>query len=90
MTVESRDITECIRQVVSSYGNLVVDIETLGDTDNLFHAGLNSHANVTVMLGLESLLGIEFPESMLRRSTFESIAAIRRSVGQLLLQQGTM
>ncbi len=88
MTGTRTDITMCVREVVGAYGQLVVDVQTLADTDNLFQAGLTSLANVTVMLGLESALAIEFPERMLHRSTFESISAIRNAVEELLGQDG--
>jgi len=78
------DITASIREAVAAYGQLAVDVQTLADTDDLFHAGLTSLANVTVLLGLESAFGIEFPERMLRRSTFESISAIRSAVEELV------
>ncbi len=41
---------------------------------------MTSHASVNVMLALEDAFDIEFAESMLKKSTFESIAAIRASV----------
>ena len=37
---------------------------------------MTSHASVNVMLALEDTFDIEFPESMLRKSTFESVTAI--------------
>jgi acyl carrier protein len=37
------------------------------------------------MLALEEQFGIEFPESSLRRSTFESIRAIRSTLSALVL-----
>lgn len=88
MSGTTTDITTRIREIVGAYGQLAVDIQTLGDTDDLFRAGMTSLANVTVMLGLESEFGFEFPEQMLRRSTFESISAIRSAVGVLLEQEG--
>jgi acyl carrier protein len=36
------------------------------------------------MLALEDEFEIEFPETMLRRSTFESVAAIRNALGDLI------
>lgn len=75
------DIDVRIREVVASRGHL--DVDALEDTDDLFLAGMTPLANVSVMLALESTLGITFPERMLRRSTFESIAAIRRAVDEL-------
>jgi acyl carrier protein len=35
------------------------------------------------MLALEDKFGVEFPERMLRRRTFETIAAIRAAVEEL-------
>jgi acyl carrier protein len=35
------------------------------------------------MIALEDAFGIEFPDSMLRRSTFSSVEAIRAAVEQL-------
>lgn len=73
-----------IRNVVERFGNLSVSLDGLTDEDDLFRAGMSSHASVSVMLALEASFGIEFPDSMLRRSTFESIAAIRRNIARLL------
>lgn len=72
-----------IRKVLAEHGRLLVGVETLDDDGDLYQAGLTSHANVTVMLQLEDAFDVEFPDTMLRRSTFESIAAIRRSLEQL-------
>ena len=82
------DITASIREIIALYAQLAVDVETLTDTSDLFHAGMTSLANVTVMLGLESAFGVELPEEMLHRSTFESISAIRSALTQLLGQEG--
>ena len=49
---------------------------------DLFQAGMSSHASVNVMLALEDAFDIEFPDNMLKRRVFESVAAIaRRSPG---------
>jgi acyl carrier protein len=72
-----------IRRILAEHGRLPVDVESLDDDDDLFQAGLTSHANVNVMLALEEEYDIEFPEAMLRRSTFESVSAIRAAVAEL-------
>jgi acyl carrier protein len=69
-----------IRTVLTEHGRLLVGVDTLQDDDDLYQAGLTSHANVTVMLALEDAFDVEFPDTMLRRSTFESVAAIRRAL----------
>jgi acyl carrier protein len=77
------DMDDEIRQILASHSRIPVDIATLSDDDELFEAGMTSHANVNVMLALEDAFDIEFPEAMLRRSTFSSIAAIRDAVTEL-------
>ena len=41
---------------------------------------MTSHASVNVMLALEDAFDFEFSEKMLKKSTFESIGAIRAGV----------
>jgi acyl carrier protein len=79
-------MTDEIRQIVADNGKLPVDVATLTEDDDLFDAGMTSHANVNVMLALEDVYDIEFPEELLRRSTFQSLAAIRDTI-ELLLEE---
>ncbi len=72
-----------IRAVVREHGRLAVSVETLADTADLYQAGMTSHASVNLMLALEDRFGVEFPERMLRRRTFESLAAIRDAIAEL-------
>jgi acyl carrier protein len=58
-------------------------MDSLTDEDDLYQAGMTSHASVNVMLALEDEFEVEFPETMLRKSTFESVAAIRRALAEL-------
>jgi len=74
---------EEIRRVLAEHARLPVDAFGLSDTADLYQAGMTSHASVSVMLALEDAFDIEFPESMLRKSTFESVAAIRSALTQL-------
>ena len=59
---------ETIRQVVADHGRLAVPIESLADGDDLFAAGMTSHASINVMLALEDAYDFEFPEKMLKLS----------------------
>lgn len=72
-----------IRDVLTEHGRLPVEVETLSDTDDLYESGLTSHASVNVMLALEDTFDIEFPDSLLRKGTFESVAAIRAALASL-------
>ena len=73
-----------IRAVLAKHGRLSQDAEALTESSDLYQAGLTSHASVNVMLGLESEFDVEFPDQMLTRSVFSSIAAIRGALSQLI------
>ncbi|MCA9619940.1 MAG: acyl carrier protein [Myxococcales bacterium] len=76
-------MTDAIRRILKDHGRLSVDAMDLAEDADLYQAGMTSHASVNVMLALEGEFDIEFPDSMLRRSVFESIAAIRAAVEDL-------
>jgi acyl carrier protein len=75
-----------IRQVIREHGRLPVDVDTLSDQADLYQAGMSSHASVNVMLALEDRFDVEFPDRMLKRSVFESIAAIAAALGELQVE----
>ena len=74
--------SEAIRGLVGRHAP--IDTRGLGDADDLYDAGLSSLASVNLMLALEDAYDVEFPERMLRRTTFASIAAIRAALAELL------
>lgn len=74
---------ERIRQVLRDHAQLPVEVDAIDNDADLFAAGMDSHASVNVMLALEASFDIEFPESMLTRSVFESIVAIDAAVQKL-------
>ncbi len=76
-------VDETIRQVLVDHGRLAVPVETLAEDADLFSSGMTSHASVNVMLALEDAFDFEFPEKMLKKSTFESIDAISTAVNEL-------
>ena len=71
-----------IRQVLADYARLSVDVQSLGVDDDLFGLGMTSHACVNVMLGLEDSFGFEFPERLLTKTTFTSVASMAQAVRQ--------
>jgi len=79
----SEDITARIRKILSEHGRLGIDATSLRDDADLYQAGLTSHASVSIMLALESEFDIEFPDQMLSRGVFGSVASIRNAVGSL-------
>ncbi len=74
---------EDIRTILKEHGRLSIDASTLTDDTDLYQAGLTSHASVNVMLALEGKFDIEFPDRMLKRGVFESLASIRTAIEEL-------
>ena len=77
------DSIQTIRRILKDHGRLSKDAESLGAEADLYEAGMTSHASVNVMLALEGEFEIEFPDNMLKRSVFESIAAINAAITEL-------
>jgi acyl carrier protein len=80
---EEEEVTEEIRKIIAAHALLSVDATGLSAGADLYQAGMTSHASVNVMLALEDHFDVEFPDRMLTREVFESIAAIERTVGEL-------
>ncbi|MEO5884158.1 MAG: acyl carrier protein [Candidatus Limnocylindrales bacterium] len=72
-----------VRGVIRAHGRLPVEIDALDALADLYEAGLTSHASVNLMLALEAEFDVEFPDAMLTRSVFESVAAIREALDTL-------
>jgi acyl carrier protein len=76
-------LTSQIRTVLREHGRLSRPVENVEDDADLYQAGMTSHACVNVMLALEGAFDIEFPDYMLKRSVFASIASIREALSEL-------
>ncbi|MBS1675921.1 MAG: acyl carrier protein [Actinobacteria bacterium] len=74
---------EQIRQVIREHGHLAVDIDGLADAADLYQAGMTSHASVNVMIALEDTFDVEFLDSMLKRSVFESVDSIAQALTEV-------
>lgn len=72
-----------IRQVIKEHAHLSVDPATLADDADLYQAGMTSHASVNVMIALEDTFDIEFLDSMLKRSVFESVDSIAQALSEV-------
>lgn len=82
-SLESHVDLSAIRGILAQHGRLNVDIAALDEDFDLYSVGLTSLATVGIMLALEDRFDVEFPESMLSRSTFRSIASIAEAVSNL-------
>jgi acyl carrier protein len=59
-------------------------VSGLSDSANLYDAGLTSLACVSLMLALEDDFDLEFPDALLKRSTFETIGQLSMAIESLL------
>jgi acyl carrier protein len=81
--MSSEDLTK-IRTILKEHGRLSRDVEALAPEADLYQAGMTSHASVNVMLALEGEFDVEFPDHMLKRNVFNTIASIHAALGELI------
>jgi acyl carrier protein len=79
----SLDLEPQIRTVLRQHGRLNKDVAQLAADADLYQSGMTSHASVNVMLALEGAFDVEFPDRMLKRSVFSSIASIAQALNEL-------
>ena len=73
-----------IRDVLAAHGRMEVDPHEVDDQADLYELGLTSLASVNVMLALEDAFDVEFPEEVVKKSTFASVRNIERVVEGLV------
>ncbi len=81
--IDVQEAEATIRAVLRDHGRLKQDVAVLDAGADLYQSGLTSHASVNVMLALEGAFDVEFPDHMLKRNVFSSIASIQRALGEL-------
>ncbi len=72
-----------LRDIIAKFGRLPVAVETLSFDDDLYEAGLSSLASVNLMLAVEEAFDVEFPDHLLTRRSFQSIASLTSIVSGL-------
>jgi acyl carrier protein len=77
-------MNETIRGLLAKFGGLPLSVDQIADDADLYAAGLSSFASVQLMLGIEDAFEIEFPDNLLNRKSFASIAAIEKTLDMLL------
>jgi acyl carrier protein len=80
---QTGQITDNIRRILKEHGRLARDVDLLANDADLYQAGMTSHACVNIMLALEGEFDVEFPDHMLTRAVFSSIASIGTAIGTL-------
>ena len=73
-----------IRDVLATHGRMAIDPHQVDAQADLYELGLTSHASVDVMLALEEEFDIEFPDEVLKKSTFESVHNIAQVIESLV------
>ncbi|PTM97243.1 acyl carrier protein [Mycoplana dimorpha] len=73
-----------IRELLAKHGGLAVAADQIADDADLYAAGMSSFASVQIMLAIEEAFDLEFPDSLLNRKSFQSVAAITRTVEGLV------
>ncbi|OZC60144.1 hypothetical protein CH304_06480 [Rhodococcus sp. 15-649-1-2] len=81
-TLNSGDVAR-VRDVLDKFGKMPVSAADIDTDADLYDNGLTSHASVNVMIALEDEFDVEFPDTMLQKSTFGSIDAIATALAQL-------
>jgi acyl carrier protein len=72
-----------VRRVVESSAQIAADVASLDPDVNLYDAGMSSRASVAVMIALEGEFDLEFPDELLNRNVFESIASIAAAIEKI-------
>lgn len=75
-----------IRDILRDHGRLNKDVSLLDNDADLYQAGMTSHASVNVMLALEGVFDVEFPDHLLKRSVFSSVESIRSTLSELTVE----
>ncbi|KVT53396.1 acyl carrier protein [Burkholderia ubonensis] len=69
-----------IREILKHVAHLEAAVDTIGDADDLYDAGLSSLDTIQLMLAIERQFDIEIPDEMLNRQLFRSIDALAETI----------
>ncbi|AEA65949.1 acyl carrier protein (plasmid) [Burkholderia gladioli BSR3] len=72
-----------IRTILKHVAHLEAAIDSIGDGDDLYEAGLSSLDTIQLMLAIEKQFNIEIPDEMLNRNLFRSIDALVDTIATL-------
>jgi acyl carrier protein len=59
---------------------LSLPVTEIGDSTDLYRAGMSSQACVILMMAVEAQFGLEFPDEMLSRDVFSNIDTIASAI----------
>lgn len=75
-----------VRNIVIREAQLSMDAQQISDTLSLDDAGITSLARMNIILALEDRFQITFPDEIMTRNNFASIAAISKTVDGVLFK----
>ena len=76
----NQQIREQLRLLVRNHARLNLPLEDIGDSTDLYRAGMSSQGSVVLMIPVEGEFGLEFPDSMLSRDVFSTIDSIAAAI----------
>ncbi|WP_025598714.1 acyl carrier protein [Burkholderia sp. WSM2230] len=76
-----------VRRILEDAACLNVAVETLGDDDDLYAAGLSSLGTVRVMMAVEETFAVEIPGALITHAMFGSIAALAGVIAQIVPEE---
>ena len=72
-----------IHEIIYDHAGIELKNFRLDDDTDLYKHGMKSFASVQLMMALEDVFDVEFPDGMLKRTTFRSPAAIEKAIQTL-------
>lgn len=76
-------VLHTVREIVRRIDDLAFRSASLTDGASLYEAGLSSYGTVELMMALETAFSVEFPDALLTRETFGTIASLAAAVATL-------
>ncbi|MFM0158319.1 acyl carrier protein [Paraburkholderia sediminicola] len=76
-----------VRSILQEAACLDVPVNSLGDHDDLYAAGLSSLGSVRVMMAIEEQLAIEIPAALITHELFQSIESLARTIAHLVPEE---
>jgi acyl carrier protein len=73
-----------VRGILRETACLDVPVDTLGDSDDLYAAGLSSLGSVRVMMAIEEHFVIEIPGELITHDLFQSIDSLASTIAQIV------
>jgi acyl carrier protein len=76
-----------VRSILRETACLDVPVDTLGDNEDLYAAGLSSLGAVRVMMAIEENFGIEIPGALITHDLFQSIDSLASTIARVVPEE---